>query len=146
MAACGTDAGAPGTRSQEKAHPLHLQVQRATQVRAVGVLRPHTENDSRFNHQLINNSTACGVCSFGCGAASCCTLCSRPWASMAWCSVALCSAYPVVCACGPAFPGHQVPSLPGAQCGDSGGVRAVVIVARRLSTRSDKRAAMQYLR
>lgn len=33
-----------------------------------------------------------------------------------------------------------------APCGDSGGVRAIVIVARRLSTRSDKKAAMQYLR
>src|SRR6218665_2955987 len=33
-----------------------------------------------------------------------------------------------------------------APCGDSGGVRAIVIVARRLSTRRDKKAAMQYLR
>src|SRR6218665_2439432 len=33
-----------------------------------------------------------------------------------------------------------------APCGDSGGVRGIVIVARQLSTRSDKKAAMQYLR
>src|SRR6218665_2254268 len=60
------------------------------------------------------------------------------------------SSAPGVCACGPGLPGHQAtqacPCRAGAQCGDSGGVRAVVIVARRLSTRSDKKAAMQYLR
>src|SRR6218665_16243 len=39
-----------GTRSQEKAHALHPQVQRASQVRAVEVLRPHSEDYSLFNH------------------------------------------------------------------------------------------------
>src|SRR6218665_3068761 len=39
-----------GTRSQEKAHALHPQVQRASQVRAVEVLRPHSENYYLFNH------------------------------------------------------------------------------------------------
>src|SRR6218665_790868 len=39
-----------GTRSQEKAHALHPQVQRATQVRAVGVLLPNSENYYSFNH------------------------------------------------------------------------------------------------
>src|SRR6218665_3085963 len=40
----------PGTRSQEKAHALQPQVQRATQVREVEVLRPNSEDYSWFNH------------------------------------------------------------------------------------------------
>src|SRR6218665_3099771 len=40
----------PGTRSQEKAHALQPQVQRATQVREVEVLRPNSEDSSCFNH------------------------------------------------------------------------------------------------
>src|SRR6218665_3793629 len=39
-----------GARSQEKAHALHPQVQRATQVREVEVLRHNSENYSCFNH------------------------------------------------------------------------------------------------
>src|SRR6218665_1015901 len=40
----------PGARSQEKAHALHPQVRRASQVRAVEVLRHNSENYSLLNH------------------------------------------------------------------------------------------------